>query len=408
MSEHFVIVGGGQAAAQAIATSRQLGFEGRITLIGAESLPPYQRPPLSKKYLAGELSQERLYLRPPSFYAEKGAELLLGSRAEELRLSPPQLALEDGRTVGFDRLLLATGSKVRRLAVPGADLPGVHYLRTISDARGIADGLHSGGRLVIIGAGYIGLEVAAVAVSRGMDVTVLEAADRVMARVVCPQVSAFYHGYHTQAGVTLHCGLAASRLLGNGKVEAVEVTDGRHFPCDLLVIGVGVEPEVDLARSAGLACEDGIVVDGLARTDDPRIVAAGDCTSHPSALYKRRVRLESVHNAIEQAKVAASTLLQKAGEYTDVPWFWSDQYDLKLQIAGLPYGHEQIVIRGIPSREGFSAFYVGAERLLAVEAVNRPRDFIAGKKLIASRTRLRVDDLANEATDLMALAKRVS
>jgi 3-phenylpropionate/trans-cinnamate dioxygenase ferredoxin reductase component len=400
MSEHLVIVGGGQAAAQAVQSLRQQGFAGPITLLGEEPYPPYQRPPLSKKYFAGELPRERLFLRPAAFYAEKNVALEQGARVEEIEPAARRVRLRDGRTLAYDRLLLATGSRVRALEVPGADLPGVHYLRTIADVDAISTSLAPGTRVLLVGAGYIGLEVAAVARQRGFEVTVLEAADRVMSRTVSVEVSAFYEACHRAAGVAIHCGAAVKELHGAARVTAVETADGRTFGCDIVIVGIGIVPNVELAAGAGLACSNGIVVDELARTADPHIVAAGDCTNHPLPLFERRVRLESVPNAIHQAKVAAATLLGTAAPYSEVPWFWSDQYDLKLQIAGLSTGYDEVVVRGDPAARSFAAFYLRGGRLLAVDAVNCPREFIAGKKLVANRARIGADVLRDASVDL--------
>ena len=405
-SKHIVIVGGGQAAAQAILTLRQKKFDGRITLVGEEDLPPYQRPPLSKKYLAGELDRERLFLRPRSFYEKNGVELRLGVRAEELNPDGRRVRLDDGRTLEYDGLLLATGSRVRRLDIPGSDLPGIHYVRDVADVDAITESVQPGKRLVVVGAGYIGLEVSAVAVTRGLEVTVLEAVDRVMARVVCPEVSQFYFDYHTRSGVDIRCGTMIGGFIGDECVEAVATADGEQIPCDLAIVGIGIEPVVELASSAGLTCENGIRVDEYARTDDEPIVAAGDCTNHPSRLYGRRIRLESVQNAIDQAKAAAVSLLGGDQPYDTVPWFWSDQYNLKLQIAGLSQHHDQVVLRGDPDANGFAAFYLGDGNLLAVDAVNSPKEFMLGKRLIMQRAAPAPERLADPQTDLMALLKR--
>ncbi|RPI60340.1 MAG: pyridine nucleotide-disulfide oxidoreductase [Lysobacterales bacterium] len=404
MSEHLVIVGGGQAAAQAVQSLRQQSFSGEITLLCDEPYPPYQRPPLSKKYFAGELTRERLLLRPAAFYAEKGVVLEQNARVEELEPTAHRVRLRDGRTLVYDRLLLATGSRVRTLAVPGADLAGLHYFRTIADVDAITASLAPGARVLLVGAGYIGLEVAAVARQRGFDVTVLEAADRVMSRTVSAEVSAFYEGCHRAAGVAIHCGAGVKALHGTTRVTAVETTDGRTFPCDVAIVGIGIVPNVEIAAAAGMACDNGIVVDELARTADPHIVAAGDCTNHPHPLLERRVRLESVPNAVHQAKVAAATLLGTPTAYSEVPWFWSDQYDLKLQIAGLSSGYDEVVLRGDPAKRSFAAFYLRAGQLLAVDAVNSPREFIAGKKLVANRARIAPDVLRDATIDLSSLA----
>jgi len=404
MTEQLVIVGGGQAAAQAVQSLRQQNFAGPITLLCDEPFPPYQRPPLSKKYLAGELARERLFLRPAAFYAEKGVTLEQGARVEELEPAARRVRLRDGRTLAYDRLLLATGSRVRTLDVPGAELPGVHYLRTIGDVDAITAALVPGARVLLIGAGYIGLEVAAVVRQRGFEVTVLEAASRVMARTVSAEVSAFYEGCHRAAGVVIHCDAAVKALHGVARVSAVETTDGRTFPCDVLIVGIGIVPNVELAASAGLPCDNGIVVDEHARTADPHIVAAGDCTNHPLPIVGRRVRLESVPNAIHQAKVAAATLVGAPLPYSEVPWFWSDQYDLKLQIVGLSTGYDEVVLRGDPATRSFAAFYLRGGQLLAVDAINSPKEFIAAKKLVANRAHVSPDVLRDPAVDLTPLA----
>ena len=403
MSDHLVIVGGGQAAAQAVQSLRQQSFAGAITLLGDEPYPPYQRPPLSKKYFAGELARERLMLRPAAFYAEKGVVLELGARVEELEPAARRVRLRDGRTLAYDRLLLATGSRARALPVPGVDLAGVHYFRTITDVDSILASLAPAARVLLVGAGYIGLEVAASARQRGFDVTVLEAAERVMSRTVSAEISAFYDACHRAAGVTIHCGAGVKAFVGADRVTAVETSDGRNFACDVAIVGIGIEPNVELAARAGLECSNGIIVDELARTADPNIVAAGDCTNHPLPLLERRVRLESVPNAIHQAKVAAATLLGSPSPYSEVPWFWSDQYDLKLQIAGLSTGYDEVVLRGDPATRSFAAFYLRAGQLLAVDAINSPKDFIAGKKLVAGRARIAPDVLRDPKTDLAAI-----
>lgn len=407
MAEHLVIVGAGQAAAQAIHTLRQNRFEGSITLVGEEPYAPYQRPPLSKKYLAGELPRERLSLRPLDYYRDKQAELELATRAEEIEPAQQRVRLADGRQLQYDRLILATGSRVRRIDVPGAELMGVHYLRTIDDVDAFAPLLQPGARLVLVGAGYIGLEVAAVAAARGLDVTVLEAGDRVMNRVVSPEVSSFYHRRHSEAGVKLHYGTTVSGFKGAEKVVAVETADGESYPCDLAIVGIGVEPNTELAWAAGLACDNGITVDEYGRTEDARIVAAGDCTCHPHPLFGRQIRLESVQNAIEQAKAAAANFAGEPHAYTEVPWFWSDQYELKLQIAGLSSGHEEIAVRGdFSTPGGFAIYYLREGKPIAVEAVNSPRDFMFGRKLIAAGLQVSAQELADPGTDLAKLAAR--
>lgn len=408
MSERLIIVGAGQAAAQAVQTLTQNDYRGTITVVGDEPYLPYQRPPLSKKYLAGELARERLSLRPAAFYQQRGVSLRLGERVAHVDLSDRRVLLPGGETLDYDRLLLATGSRVRRLALPGATLDGVFTLRRIDDADRIGAQLAPGRRLVVIGAGYIGLEVAAVARSRGLNVTVLEAAERVMSRVVSPAVSEFYEALHAAAGVELRLGCAIEAFTGRQHVAGVVTAGGHVHACDCVVVGIGIDPVTELAERAGLACNDGIVVDAQARASDPHVYAAGDCTRHPNGIYARDVRLESVHNAIEQSKAAALSLLGRPQHYEQVPWFWSDQYDVKLQIAGLSHGYDAVALRGDPSTRSFAACYLRAGRLIAVDAVNRPKDFVAGKRLIADRAELDIERIADTSIELEKLATRAA
>ncbi len=326
--------------------------------------------------------------------------LTLGARAERLEPAQRCVTLADGSALHYDKLLLATGSRVRKVDVPGADLPGIHYLRTIADADSILTRMDTAKRVVIVGAGYIGLEVAAVARTRGANVTVLEAADRVMARVVCPEVGAFYRSVHEAAGVDIICETAVSGFAGESCVTAVVAEDGREYPCDVAVVGIGIVPETALAEQAGLDCSDGIVVDEYACTRDPLIYAAGDCTNHPNAALDRRIRLESVHNAIEQSKTAALSMIGEPVAYAQVPWFWSDQYDLKLQIAGISTGYDRVVLRGDPAERKFAAYYLRDSRLIAVDAINSPKDFLLGKRLVAQRATVSPQRIEDTTADL--------
>lgn len=404
MSDNIVIAGAGQAAGQAVVSLRQNGYEGRIVLIGEEALLPYQRPPLSKKYLAGELPAERLLVRPKEFYEEQRVECMLGLRVTAIDRDARQLLLDDERRIAYDRLILSLGSRVRRLPVEGTELQGVHYLRTVADVDAIRQDFGKAAKLVVVGAGYIGLEVAAVARRAGLDVTVLEMADRVMSRVVSPEISDFYQIEHTNQGVRFRLGSAVSAVIGKKRVKSVETTDGERIPADLVVIGVGILPNTELATAAGLDVDDGIVVDDRCQTSDPDIFAVGDCTLHPNPIFGRALRLESVHNALEQAKTAAANLCGKTVRYAQVPWFWSDQYDLKLQIAGLSAGYDDVVIRGNPADRAFSCLYLREKRLVAVDAINAPRDFVQSKSLIASRAELSIGRLADATVALKDLA----
>ena len=403
MYERVVIVGGGQAAVQAIDTLRRKGYTGQLVLIGDEPWLPYQRPPLSKKYLAGALERERLLLRPEHFYEAHSVTTRLGRRVEEISRRDQRLRLDDGSNVPYDALLIATGSRPRPLGAPGADLDGVYFLRTIADVERIRAEWEPGKRLVIVGGGYIGLEVAATARELGLEVTVLEMADRVMNRVVCPQLSAFYEAEHARHGVRILCNSRVRALAaapGSRRVRAVVTEDGEEHPADVVVAGCGVLPADALAVAAGLACENGVVVDDRCRTSDPMIYAAGDCTSHPSLHYGRRLRLESVDNAFEQGASAALNLLGLETIHDKVPWFWSDQYDLKLIIIGVGQGYDAVIMRGDPSTRSFSLCYLRAGELIAVDAVNSPKDQMAARKLIAVRARPNPDRLADPAVPL--------
>jgi len=385
MAKDVLIVGAGHAAGQVVATLRQKQFAGKITLVGEEPYYPYQRPPLSKKFLAGELAAERLFTKPASFYDDDQIDVRLQTRIDRIDRGARQVTTADGENIDYDKLVLATGARVRKVPVPGCSLDGVHFLRGIADVERIKTSMSKGKRLVIIGAGYIGLEVAAVCRQLGLDVTVVELAGRVMSRVVSPHVSDFYELQHTNHGVKflLSTGLAA--FAGRRRVKAVVTDDNQTIPTDFVVVGVGVIPNTELAAAAGLDVDDGIVVDDRCQTADSDIYAVGDCTSHPSSIYDRRLRLESVHNALEQAKTAANNVCGTETHYSQVPWFWSDQYDLKLQIAGLSAGYDQVVLRGEPATGGFSCVYLQNGIMIAVDAINSPRDFMQSKALIASR-----------------------
>jgi len=404
VTETIAIVGAGHAAGQAIATLIQKKFDGRIVLIGDEPYLPYQRPPLSKKYLAGELATERLYVKPAAFYDDAQIELRLNTHVCNIDRGARQLTTNDDGEVAYDKLILALGSRVRKLQVKGSELEGIHYLRGIADVDAIRAAASTGERVVIVGAGYIGLEVAAVCRQRGLDVTVIEMAERVMSRVVSSEVSDFYQKTHNSHGVKLMLSTGLSSFHGNGKVHSVMTSDGQTLAADFVVIGVGILPNVELAESAGLEVNDGIVVDDQCRTSDSNIYAVGDCTSHPNAIYDMQLRLESVHNALEQAKTAASNICGVEKHYSQVPWFWSDQYELKLQIAGLSQGYDRAILRGDPESESFSCLYLKDGILIAVDAINAPKDFLQSKVLIAERARIDPQLLANADVALKDLS----
>ena len=373
-------------------------------LAGEEAWLPYQRPPLSKKFLAGELPPERLYFKPPDFYGTTNINVRLETRITAVDRDLQQVTTAAGERIAYDTLVLATGSRVRHIQVPGSDLDGLHYLRGIDDVSRIRSDLASAKNVVIIGAGYIGLEVAAVTRQLGHEVFVVEMADRVMNRVVSPVVSEFFQAEHAAHGVHLMLSTALAAFEGDTRVHAVRTHGGHSIPADLVIAGIGIVPNTELAASAGLEVDNGIVVDAHCRTADPNIYAVGDCTSHPNHIYGRRIRLESVHNALEQAKTAAANICAEAVEYSQVPWFWSDQYDLKLQIAGLSEGYDNVVIRGEPAMRAFSCLYLRDGVLIACDAVNAPRDFVQSKALIAARLRIAPDRLADAGTQLKDLA----
>lgn len=403
MTNRVVIAGAGHAAGQLVASLRHEKFNGKIVLIGDEPYLPYQRPPLSKKFLAGEMPAERLFLKPASFYEDPQIELRLSTQITAIDRTARSLAIEGGDAIAFDKLVLALGSRARPLAIEGADLKNVHYLRGIDDVEAIREQFDAAKRLVIVGGGYIGLEVAAVARGLGMDVTVVEMADRVMSRVVSPEISDYYQIEHTNQGVKFRLSARVRQLRGKKRVKQVVLDNDEEIQADFVVIGAGILPNTELAREAGLDVADGIVVDDRCQSSDPDIYAVGDCTSHPNDIYGRHLRLESVHNALEQAKTAARNICGRETHYCEVPWFWSDQYDLKLQIAGLSDGYDEIVIRGNPAERSFACLYLKKGRLIAVDAVNAPRDFMQSKALIAAHAIIPTEQLGDSDKSLKEL-----
>jgi 3-phenylpropionate/trans-cinnamate dioxygenase ferredoxin reductase subunit len=384
-SQRALIVGASHAGAQLATSLRQEGWTGEIVLIGQESTLPYQRPPLSKAYLAGKSTLDELSIRSAEFYIKQGIQLL-DATVEAIDRSAGHLLLSTGDELPYDKLALCTGARPRRLPTPGADLSGVYYLRTAADVEMIREAAIAGRRAVIIGGGYIGLETAASLRALGLKVTVLEATERVLERVTAPEVSAFFDRVHRGEGVSIRTGALVEALSGDGQVREVVLASGESLPADLVIVGIGVEPNTELAAAAGLAVDNGVVIDDQTRTSDPDIVAAGDCTSHDMARYGRRIRLESVPSAGEQAKVAAATVCGKSKKIAALPWFWSDQYDLKLQIAGLNTGYDEVILNGDPTRDrDFTCFYLRAGELIAADCINRPRDFMYSKRVITQQ-----------------------
>lgn len=399
-----VIVGAGQSGLQVAESLRSEGYAGQILMVGDEPCPPYHRPPLSKAYLAGEASEAQLTIRAPEALAKKQIEFIAGVGVQSIDRANTLLTLTDGRKLAYAGLALATGSRARPLPVPGADLANVFALRTLDDTRRIAAALAAAQRVVVIGGGFIGLEFAAVAAKQGKQVTVLEAAGRLMARVVAPPVSDFYAALHRGHGVAIELGAAVSALRGKAgqaqdAVAAVCTADGREFPADLVIVGIGILPNSELAEAAGLACERGIVVDGCSRTADPRIVASGDCTARRLG-DGSLLRLESVQNAVEQGKSAAAALLGKERRFDAAPWFWSDQYDVKLQMVGLSAGYDQVVSRGEVEAQRFSVFYFRAGKLVAIDSINQPQIHMLGRKLLDKGNSLTPAQAADPAFEL--------
>jgi 3-phenylpropionate/trans-cinnamate dioxygenase ferredoxin reductase subunit len=403
-----IIIGAGQAGGETAQRLRQGGFTGDITLIGEEPTAPYQRPPLSKAYLKGELDMERLLLRPASVYVEEQISLLTKTRAVWIDRANRKVRVEGGRELPYDALVLATGAKPRKLPLVGADLDGVHLLRTAHDVDRIRARFAAGAKLIVIGAGYIGLEVAAVARQCGLEVTVVEAAVRPLARVTSPEVAGFFLDEHTRQGVRFVLGGQPAVIKGQEHVTGVGLTDGAELAADIVIAGIGIAPDVALAEQCGLRVENGIVTDGQCRTSDPNIFAIGDCASRPMVHFEERVcRLESVHNAVEGAKIVAGVLIGKE-HAEEAPWFWSDQYDLKLQIAGLFQGYDRLVFRGVMADRAFAAFYYKGDRLIAVDAVNRPGEYLGAKMLIQTGRTLApnlIADTSRPMKELVASAR---
>ena len=401
----YVIVGAGHAGGMAVDALRRLGFAGPVVLIGAEPHLPYERPPLSKELLQTEGGAGFALIRDKAWYDEQGIACRLGTAATAIDPKAGTVALADGETVPYAKLLLTTGAAVRRLDIPGGDLANVHYLRTIDDSRAIEAMLAAGRNVVIVGGGFIGLEVAASARTRGCNVAVIEAADRLMGRGVTPAISRVFLDLHRENGVDVRLGAGVDRFDGDGKVAHVRLGDGTALPADLVVIGIGVLPDTALARTAGLTVDNGIAVDEHCRTSAPGIYAAGDNTSHFNPIYGRHIRLESWENAQNQAITAARNMYGEDFVYATVPWMWSDQYDVNLQVAGVPTEWDTIVSRGDPASRNFLSFQTTGDEVVGVTAVNRPRDMRFARRLIGAGKRVDSTALADENTPLRDLAR---
>jgi 3-phenylpropionate/trans-cinnamate dioxygenase ferredoxin reductase component len=404
-----VIVGTGQAGFQAAASLRQEGFAGRIVMIGDEPVPPYQRPPLSKSYLARDSGLDELWLRPETFYAQHRIDLLAGETVTAIDRVGGRVRLASGGELLWDHLVLATGARFRLLAVPGAELDGVLPLRTLADTDILRERLDQAREVVVVGAGFIGLEFASVAMARGASVHIIEVTQHPMGRVVSSTISKFFTDAHRCWGAQISLGTGVTRILGaGGRVSSVETSDGRHLPADLVLICIGVIPNAELAREAELSVDNGIVVDQHLATADPAILAIGDCANFPTPFAPGRVRLESVQNAVDQGRCAAAYIAGKPTPYDKVPWFWSDQGDLKLQIAGITVGHDNAVLRGELDSGHFSVFCYRADRLIGVESVNQTADHVVARRLLAGDPKLTPQNAADLSYDLRAHARRMT
>ncbi|MBK1887118.1 NAD(P)/FAD-dependent oxidoreductase [Marinobacter sp. DY40_1A1] len=407
MNRTCIVIGASHAAAQLTTSLRQEGWEGDILVIGDEPHLPYHRPPLSKAFLSGEKTAESLPIRPAAFYQKNDIQFRQG-RVTAINRDQQTLTLVGGggesEQLSYDKLALCTGARVRKVELPGSDLDGIHYLRDMADAESIKRSVAEGQHAVIIGGGYVGLETAASLRQLGMQVTLLERGPRILGRVTALEVSEFYHRVHTESGVCIHTHVPVAGFSGNGRVQKVVCADGTEFPAHLVVVGVGVMPNTELAEMAGLNVDSGIVVDEGCRTNDQNIVAAGDCANQLNRLYGCRIRLESVPNATEQAKIAAASVCGKSSASEFLPWFWSDQYNLKLQIAGLSQGYDQLVIRGDRfTGRSFAAFYFKEGRLIAADCVNRPQEYLLSKRIIAQNLAVQPDRFADESVPVKEL-----
>ena len=402
--ENLLIIGAGQSAIQCISTLKKEGYSGSITLVGEEEHLPYQRPPLSKGFLEDSIGKERLHLKKLEFFTENKVQLYLGLSAEKLEINNQKVYLSDNSVLEFDKLVFATGSRVRYLDFPGSELKSIFYLRDLDDAEAIKKDLETSENLVIIGAGYIGLEAAAIAAKKNKKVTIIEMADRVMNRTVDPQISEYYLNLHKSYGVKFHFNTSLETINEVSNSLEVVCSNGTEVKADSVLIGAGVVPNIELAEEAGINCDNGIIVNEFGQTNFKNIYACGDCTNHPNKILNKNLRLESVHNAMEQAKTVASSVMNNPMEYNQVPWFWSDQYDHKLQIVGLSGDHDVVNMRGNTNDAKFMLFYTKDEELIAVDAINNPKEFLISRKLVANKVKIKpkvISDLNTNLNDLI-------
>ena len=406
MGAGTVIIGAGQGGFEVAASLRAEGYQEPIALVGEESHLPYQRPPLSKGFVLDTQGMDDVELRPSAFYRDHTVQVLSGERGVAIDRPGRRVRVASGASIAYESLVLAVGARNRHLQVDGATLDGVRYLRTLDESIEIKRRIHDVETVVVVGGGFIGLELAAVARALGKTVTVLEAQPRLMPRVVAPTIAEFYERLHSARGVRIVCGAAVCEILGDaGKASAVRLSNGASYPADLVLVGIGVVPNIDLAGDAGLPVGNGVAVDEYLQTADPSIYAIGDCAESPNPFAGGRVRLESVQNAVDQARSVAAAIVGRRTPYAALPWFWTDQYEVRLQMAGLSQGYDRSVTRGNPDSQKFSVFYFKKDRLIAVDSVNRPADHILARRLLSAHTSVTPDQAADESVDLKKLGR---
>jgi len=399
MKNDVVIIGAGHAGGMTAISLRQQKYQGSITLIGEENLLPYQRPALSKGFLSGEIEERRLYLKSQDYFDKNNIHVIRNCKVVAIDRNNKAILLENQKQLGYEKLIIATGSVVNKLKTRSRET-GLYYLRTIEDSLKIRENLRNKNKITIIGAGYIGLEIASIAIKKNLEVNVLELENRVMKRVVSAEVSDFFQKKHQSEGVEFKFNTSITDIEDRGKQKRIICSDGSFFNTDAVVVGVGIKPNIELAKSSGLRCDNGILVDDNGQTSDPHIFAVGDCSNHPNNIFKQRLRLESVQNAVEQAKSIAASIAGSVKPYQEVPWFWSDQYNIKLQIAGISQNYDRCVVRGFPEKEKFAVFYQKDKRIIAVDAINSPKEFMVGKKWIAMQTKIPFELIQNMDIDL--------
>ena len=404
MKNDVVIIGAGHAGGMTAISLRQQKYQGSITVIGEEDFLPYQRPALSKGFLAGEIEEKRLYLKSQDYFDKNNINIIRIHKVVDIDRNNKTILLDNREQIEYEKLIIATGSVVNKLNTSSRGT-GLYYLRTIGDSLKIREKLRNKNKITIIGAGYIGLEIASIAIKKNLKVTILELENRVMSRVVSSEVSDFFQNKHQSEGVKFKFNTSVTDIENQGKQKRIICSDGSVLSTDLAIIGVGIKPNVELAQSSGLECDNGIIVDDNGQTSDHHIYAVGDCSNHPNNIFKQRLRLESVQNAVEQAKSIAAGIAGNHKPYQEVPWFWSDQYNIKLQIAGISQHHDRRVIRGSPEEEKFAVFYQKDKRLIAVDAINSPKEFVTGKKLIQMQAEIPPELIRNVDVDLKEIVR---